>query len=141
MKESPVDRSSSTPEAGDSATRTFPDAPASSDAAARAFAHLADVLGEIEAGYIGPERGMHTPQERAAGRYLVANALQHGFQCWFGADPRRPLFQRWLSPTKKLLGDNPDAVFAAMSTAPATRPSASRQGPRRATSRRAWCRP
>ena len=106
-----MDRNSSVPEASDAAARTFPDAPASSDAAARAFAHLAEVLGEIEAGYVGPERGMHTPEERAAGRYLVANALQHGFQCWFGADPRRPLFQRWLSPTKKLLGDNPDAVY------------------------------
>jgi hypothetical protein len=82
-----------------------------SDAAAQAFAELAETLGEIEAKYIVPARGMHTPQERAAGRYLVANALQHGFQCWFESDPRRPLFQRWLSTTKKLLGDNPDAVY------------------------------
>ena len=49
--------------------------------------------------------------ERAAGRYLVANALQHAFQFWFEADPKRPLFHRWLSTTKKLLGDNPDAVY------------------------------
>jgi hypothetical protein len=83
----------------------------SNDAAAQAFAELATTLGEIEAGYIGPDRDMNTPQERAAGRYLVANALQHGFQCWFEADPKRPVFQRWLSPTKKLLGDNPDAVY------------------------------
>ena len=69
------------------------------------------MLGEIEAGYIGPDRRMHTPEDRAAGRYLVANALQHGFQCWFDSDPRRPVFHRWLSPTKKLLGDNPDAVY------------------------------
>jgi hypothetical protein len=83
----------------------------SQEAAARAFAELATTLGEIEASYIGPERGMHTPQERAAGRFLVANAMQHGFQCWFTSDPKRPLFHRWLSPTKKLLGDNPDAVY------------------------------
>jgi hypothetical protein len=103
---------SSTPDA-----TTTPDfaglaqAATSGDAAARAFAALAAVLGEIEAGYIGSDRGMHSAQERAAGRYLVANALQHGFQCWFEADPKRPLFQRWLSMTKKLLGDNPDAVY------------------------------
>jgi hypothetical protein len=83
----------------------------STDAAARAYAELAATLGEIEAGYIGPDRGMHTPEERSAGRYLLANALQHGFQCWFEVDPGRPLFHRWLSPTKKLLGDNPDAVY------------------------------
>jgi hypothetical protein len=84
---------------------------ASGEAAARAFAELGALFGEIERDYITPDRGMHSEQERAAGRYLVANALQHGFQCWFEVDPRRPLFQRWLSPTKKLLGDNPDAVY------------------------------
>ncbi len=84
---------------------------ASGDAAASAFAELAVALGEIEAGYIGPNRGMHTAAERTAGRNLVANALQHGFQCWYEVDPRRPLFQRWLSTTKKLLGDNPDAIY------------------------------
>ncbi len=83
----------------------------SGDAAAQAFAALSAVLAEIEAKYIGPDRKMHTAQDRAGGRYLVANALQHGFQCWFDVDPRRPTFQRWLSPTKKLLGDNPDAVY------------------------------
>jgi len=87
------------------------EAAASGEAAARAFAELGALLGEIERDYITPDRGMHSEQERAAGRYLVANALQHGLQCWFEADPRRPLFHRWLSPTKKLLGDNPDAVY------------------------------
>ncbi|MGI9590680.1 MAG: DUF1214 domain-containing protein [Myxococcota bacterium] len=81
------------------------------ESAAEAYAQLAATLVEIEAKYIGPERGMHTPEERAAGRYLVANALQHGFGVWFENDPKRPLFHRWLSPTKKLLGDNPDAVY------------------------------
>jgi hypothetical protein len=86
-------------------------AAASGDAAGRAFAELAATLGEIEVGYISSDRGMNTPEERAAGRYLVANALQHGFQCWFPSDPQRPIFHRWLSPTKKLLGDNPDAIY------------------------------
>jgi len=81
------------------------------DAAARAYADLSAVLAEIEAGYITRERGMHTSAERSAGRYLLANALQHGFQCWFDSDPKRPMFQRWLDSKKKLLGDNPDAVY------------------------------
>lgn len=86
-------------------------AAAGGDAAARAFADLAHTLGEIEAGYIGPQRGMELPTERDAGRLLLANALQHGFQCWFDCDPQRPFFHRWLSLTKKMLGDNPDAVY------------------------------
>ncbi|MBW2287324.1 MAG: DUF1214 domain-containing protein [Deltaproteobacteria bacterium] len=81
------------------------------DAAARAYADLTAVLGEIEAGYISPDRGMHTSAERSAGRFLLANALQHGFQCWFDSDPKRPMFQRWLGLKKKLLGDNPDALY------------------------------
>ncbi|MBW2314220.1 MAG: DUF1214 domain-containing protein [Deltaproteobacteria bacterium] len=81
------------------------------DEAALAYAELSEALAEIETGYITPERGMNTAEERAAGRYLLANALQHGFQCWFDVDPARPIFQRWLSSTKKLLGDNPDAVY------------------------------
>ena len=92
---------------------------AAGDTAARAFAELSEVLAEIETNYLVPERGMHTPAERAAGRYLVANALQHGFQCWFDVDPKRPLFHRWLSTTKKLLGDNPDAVYYGAVTDPA----------------------
>ena len=99
------------PMAQQSSRPHFSPGQASGDAAAQAFRDLAATVAEIEAHYIGEGRGMHTPEERAAGRYLVANALQHGFQCWFEADPERPLFQRWLSPTKKLLGDNPDALY------------------------------
>ena len=84
---------------------------ARTDKGAQAYADLAEVLREIEEKYIGPERGMNTSAERSAGRYLLANALQHGFQCWFDSDPRRPMFQRWLGVKKKLLGDNPDAVY------------------------------
>jgi hypothetical protein len=83
----------------------------SGDVGARAFAEMADTLREIEAGYIGPDRDMFSFEERAAGRDFIANALQHRFQCGYDIDPKRPLFHRWLSSTKKLLGDNPDAVY------------------------------
>ncbi len=83
----------------------------SGDVSPAAWAELREALAEIEAEYVTAERGMSTPEERAAGRYLLANAMQHGFQCWFEVDPQRPVFHRWLSPTKKLLGDNPDAVY------------------------------
>lgn len=92
---------------------------ASGDQASAAYAELAATLEEIEAKYISPDRGMKSIEERTAGRYLLANALQHGFQCWFDVDPQRPVFHRWLSPTKKLLGDNPDAVYYGAITDPA----------------------
>ena len=79
--------------------------------ASAAYEELAAMLVEINRDYISPHRNMNSAQERAAGRYQVANVLQHGFQYWFDMDPKRPLFHRWLSSTKKLLGDNPDAVY------------------------------
>jgi hypothetical protein len=108
-----MDHSSSKSEATtDAALAGAAQAAAAGDAAAGAFADLATLLGEIESSYYAPERrNMSTAEQRAAGRYLVANALQHGFHCWFESDPKRPVFHRWLSPTKKLLGDNPDALY------------------------------
>ena len=81
------------------------------DASAAAFAELAELLGEIERDFIGPTRRMNTADERAAGRFFLAHAVQHAFQFWFEADGRRPMFRRWHFLDKKLLGDNPDAVY------------------------------
>lgn len=82
----------------------------SGDEAARAYAELSATLVKVEEGWVNADPSL-SDQQRSARRYLVANALQHGFHCWFDCDPRRPWFHRWLSPTKKLLGDNPDAVY------------------------------
>jgi hypothetical protein len=96
--------------------------PEPGERAAQAFEDLAALIREIEADFYRPDRRhMQTAEQRAAGRYLVANALQHGFQFWFDADPKRPTFHRWLSPTKKLLGDNPDAVYYGAIVDPAGR--------------------
>lgn len=83
----------------------------SGDASAQAMRELAETIAELENGYVGPERAMRGPDERAAGRYSVMHALLHGFQYWFEADPARPLFHRWHTLTKKVLGDNPDALY------------------------------
>ena len=80
----------------------------STDRGSEAYADLSAAISEIEMNYVSSDRNMNSIEERTAGRYLIANALQHGFQCWFDIDPQRPLFHRWLSATKKLLGDNPD---------------------------------
>jgi hypothetical protein len=96
----------------DHSTPHAPEPSTAGEIAGAAYAELAALLSEIEAGFYTPDRrNMQTAEQRAAGRYLVANALQHGFQCWFDSDPARPVFHRWLSATKKMLGDNPDAVY------------------------------
>ena len=74
----------------DTTTNAAATAPAGSgDEAATAYAELATTLGDIEKGYVLNDATL-TDQQRAARRYLVANALQHGFQCWFDSDPDRP---------------------------------------------------
>jgi len=89
------------------------------DASASAMRALAEAVAELENSYVGPERAMRGTDERVAGRYSVVHALLHGFQFWFEADPARPLFHRWHTLTKKLLGDNPDAVYYGAAIDPA----------------------
>ena len=84
---------------------------ASGDQAALAFGELAATLADIEANWATLDPNKTSPEERAAGHFMLANALQHGFQVWFNVDPVRPHFFQWLSPTKKMLGDNPDALY------------------------------
>ena len=51
------------------------------DAAAAAYAELSKTLLLVEQGYVCADPTL-TAQQRSARRYLVANALQHGFHCW-----------------------------------------------------------
>ena len=94
---------------GRASAATAPEA--TGDASAQALRELAETIAELENGYVGPERVMQGPDERAAGRYSLVHALLHGLQFWFEADPARPIFHRWHTLTKKLLGDNPDALY------------------------------
>ncbi len=49
--------------------------------------------------------------DRAMYREFAMHSLHHALQFWLEADPVRPRWNRWFSPTKKLLGDNPDTVY------------------------------
>ena len=50
-------------------------------------------------------------QDRASYREFAMHSLQHALQFWLEADPARPWFHRWFTPSVKLLGDNPDTVY------------------------------
>jgi hypothetical protein len=81
------------------------------DVSGIAFTELAGLLDEIEADLHSPARMLATADERAVARQFVLSALQHALQFWADADPARPWFHRWITPSKKLLGDNPDALY------------------------------
>ncbi len=67
-------------------------------------------LAEIEAGFAAPAWRLQPTDLPEARRYLL-HTLQHALEVMTEADPAYPFFARFVTPEKKLLGDNPDAVY------------------------------
>jgi hypothetical protein len=80
-------------------------------ASAQALEALAALFAELEETYLVPEWGITSEAQRVTARFYLIHLLHHGCQFWFEADPERPWFHRWFTPSKKLLGDNPDAIY------------------------------
>jgi hypothetical protein len=76
-----------------------------------AFHALLDLLREVGDTHFTMGRGVIEEGTAAEGyRYLthlLAGACEHHLE----GDPARPLFSRIVSPTRKALGDNPDAIY------------------------------
>ena len=81
------------------------------DRSGQVWEELVELMAEIEQDWWREDRMMPTPDARAEARVFALNSLQHALEFWSQADPARPWFYRWFSPTKKLLGDNPDAIY------------------------------
>lgn len=80
-------------------------------AASRAWLALAQKMAEWDAKFSAPPFAGITSNERAEARLLMADALQLSLDFWARADTANPSFTRFVSPGRKLLGDNPDAVY------------------------------
>jgi hypothetical protein len=76
-----------------------------------ALAELRAAIAEVEEGFRAPAWRLQGPSDFAEARGYLATTLQHALECWMPADPLRPAFVRFVTPEKKLLGDNPDAVY------------------------------
>jgi hypothetical protein len=77
----------------------------------RAMAELLALLAEIEQRMFGPEWRVQTAQDVVDGQRLVWNLLAAATDLYLEADPERPSFAPMVSPTRKFLGDNPDARY------------------------------
>jgi hypothetical protein len=84
---------------------------ASASAARDAMLALLDVVGRSQADLLSPETGYTDPEEIGEGERALAHILQTALAFWLEADPERPVFQHYVTPTRKLLGDNPDAIY------------------------------
>ena len=87
------------------------EADASGSVARGAMHALLDTIRETEARLLTAERGYTDPEEIGEAQRSMAHILQTALAFWLEADPERPVFQRYVTPTRKLLGDNPDSIY------------------------------
>jgi hypothetical protein len=76
-----------------------------------AFRELLELLGEAQRRMFSAEWGVRTPQEVVDGHRLLLHLAAAATDLYFEADPERPHFAPIVSPTRKFLGDNPDALY------------------------------
>jgi hypothetical protein len=84
------------------------------DLAARArteFHALLDLLREVGDTHFTAERGVIDEVTAAEGYRYLTHLLTVGVEHHLEGDPARPAFTRIVSPQRKVLGDNPDAIY------------------------------
>ena len=79
--------------------------------ARKAMVELLDTIQEVQSTLLSKERGYTDPEEIGEGQRAIAHILQTALAFWLEGDPRRPVFQPYVTATRKLLGDNPDSVY------------------------------
>jgi hypothetical protein len=77
----------------------------------KAMGELLDLLAEIERRMFSAEWRVQTAQDVVDGQRLLLNLVAAATDLYFEADPERPRFVPMVSPTRKYLGDNPDARY------------------------------
>ena len=81
-----------------------------SSAARRAMRNLLDTMRDVEDQLLRADRGFSRAELAEAERSL-AHILYTGLDFWLEAKPHRPVFRPYVTPTRKLLGCNPDSVY------------------------------
>jgi hypothetical protein len=76
-----------------------------------AMQHLLDLVASAQATYLTPHFNITSADDIAEGQRLIAHVLETGLHFWLEADPERPVFKPYVTTTRKLLGDNPDALY------------------------------
>jgi len=76
-----------------------------------AFQQLLQTLASIDRDYLSAGWGVTSIGDIAEGYRLLMHLLDVGIRLYFEGDPNRPEFQPMVSPTIKIQGDNPDALY------------------------------
>ena len=77
----------------------------------QAFDELLETLGELERSFRDPADQLEGSADLAEARRHLAHVLQHALETQLEVDAAYPVFVRFVTPEKKLLGDNPDAIY------------------------------
>ena len=77
----------------------------------RALGELIEVLREADERWVSPEWNLHTADDAVDAHRALMHYLQWGLVGLFERDPSAPRFGRIVGPDRKILGDNPDAIY------------------------------
>ncbi len=76
-----------------------------------ALHELIDTLKEVDARWSSEEWNLHSPQDVALSHRAIMHYLATGLVLFQENDPSRPDFRRIVTQTRKITGDNPDAIY------------------------------
>jgi len=77
----------------------------------KAYRELLDLLDELDQGWVHAPGRIRSPFDESDAYRNVMHMLEVGLLRYLEADPEHPVFERLVSPTRKFLGDNPDAIY------------------------------
>lgn len=80
-----------------------------------AFDELIQVLQQADQRFLGSEGGITTAADTADGHRALMHSLQWALVSEMDVSRDHPIFHRIVTPTRKGLGDNPDAVYYSAS--------------------------
>lgn len=76
-----------------------------------AMSELLALIKTKDQDFQNPAWHLYTPDQLAEARVMLLASVDHALDVWRTNDPARPWFMRFNLPGKKLLGDNPDAIY------------------------------
>jgi hypothetical protein len=76
-----------------------------------ALKELICLLQEVDERWCGPEWNLNSPADVMGSHRSLMHILETGLNGFFQADPRSPDFRRIVTPSRKLTGDNSDAIY------------------------------
>ncbi len=77
----------------------------------KAFRELLASLAEVDERYLSAELGVTSEQDEADGHRFLVHLLETALHREFEGGPEHPVFTKWVTPRRKVLGDNPDAIY------------------------------